>query len=212
MQRVQGSSGWVSDIRLNTTDFEMQSTIQVSIKLILLVGILALLQQTTRAQAVRPPIPPPTISAEKSSPGAPADDQAPTALDYEMRAKRAIKYAEKEHEENLSRAKEISQLGNQLATSFKSKQALDSTDLKKLEKLEKLTRKIRSEVGASDDDEVVLEEKPHDLSGAVECVAKVSSSLSEKVVKTPRQVVSAAIIEESNVLLELVRIVRNLAH
>ena len=199
-----------SDIRLNTTDFEMQSTIQVSIRLILLLGILALLQQTTRAQ-VRPPTPPPAISAEKSSPGIP-DDQAPTALDDEMRAKRAIRYAEKEHEENLSRAKEISQLGNQLATSFKSKQSLDSADLKKLEKLEKLTRKIRTEVGASDDDEVVLEEKPHDLAGAVECVAKVSSSLSDKVVKTPRQVVSAAIIEESNVLLELVRIVRNLAH
>lgn len=189
----------------------MQRIIQVSIRLILLVGMLAVLQQTTRAQAVRPPTPPPSITAEKSSPGVP-DDQAPTALDYEMRAKRAIKYAEKEHEENLSRAKEVSQLGSQLADSFKSKQSLDSADLKKLEKLEKLTRKIRTEVGASDDDEVVLEEKPHDLSGAVECVAKVSSSLSDKVVKTPRQVVSAAIIEESNVLLELVRIVRNLAH
>ena len=195
---------------MNATDFEMLSTIQVSIRLILLLGSLALLQQTTRAQ-IRPPTPPPSSSAEKSSPGA-QDEQAPTALDYEMRAKRAIKYAEKEHEENLSRAKEVSQLGGQLASSFKSKQSLDSADLKKLEKLEKLTRKIRSEVGASDDDEVVLEEKPQDLSGAVECVAKVSSSLSEKVVKTPRQVVSAAIIEESNVLLELVRIVRTLAH
>jgi len=189
----------------------MQGTIQVSIRLILLLGMLAVLQQTSRAQAVRPPTPPPSITAEKSSPGVP-DDQAPTALDYEMRAKRAIKYAEKEHEENLSRAKEVSQLGSQLAASFKSKQSLDSADLKKLEKLEKLTRKIRTEVGASDEDEVVLEEKPRDLSGAVECVAKVSSSLSDKVVKTPRQVVSAAIIEESNVLLELVRIVRNLAH
>ncbi len=35
--------------------------------------------------------------------------------------------------------------------------------------------------------------------------------LSEKVMKTPRQVVSTAIIEEANVLLELIRIVRNFA-
>ncbi len=65
-----------------------------------------------------------------------------------MRAKRAIRYAEKEHQDNLTRAKEASQLGTQLAASFKSKQALNSSDMKKLEKLEKLTKKIRTEAGA----------------------------------------------------------------
>ncbi len=82
--------------------------------------------------------------------------------------------------------------------------------MKKLEKLEKLTKKIRSEAGASED-EVVLEEKPGDLAAAVESVAKVSSSLSERVLKTPRRVVSTSIIEEANVLLELIRIVRTFA-
>jgi len=47
--------------------------------------------------------PPPTsISAEKSRPD--SEEQAPTALDDEMRAKRAIKMAEKDHEANLERA------------------------------------------------------------------------------------------------------------
>ena len=57
----------------------------------------------------------------------------------------------------------------------------------------------------------MLEEKPANLADAVESVEKVSSSLGEKVLKTPRQVVSATIIEEANVLLELIRIVRNFA-
>ncbi|MDQ3474704.1 MAG: hypothetical protein M3447_13315, partial [Acidobacteriota bacterium] len=89
----------------------------------------------------------------------------------------------------------------------KQNRSLGSADLKKLEKLEKITKKIRSEAGASEDD-FELEEKPNDLAEAVNFVAKVSTSLSEKVLKTPRRVVSAAIIEESNVLLELIRIVR----
>ena len=37
-----------------------------------------------------------------------------------MRAKRAIMYAEKEHQDNLTRAKEASQLGTQLAESYKA--------------------------------------------------------------------------------------------
>ena len=157
---------------------------------------------------MRPPTPPTSVSADKSSPSSP--DQAPTALDDDMRARRAIRYAEKEHQENLSRARDASDLGRDLASAFKKKQALNSDDMKKLEKLEKITKKIRSEAGASDD-EVILEQKPHDLASAVESVAKVSSSLSERVIKTPRRVVSTAIIDEANVLLELIRIVRNYA-
>lgn len=157
------------------------------------------------AQVVRPPKAPTTMTADKSRPD--SDEQAPTALDYEMRAKREIKYAEKEHQQNLTRAREASELGNALAAAFKETRALGSAELKKLEKLEKITKKIRSEAGASDDD-FELEKKPNDLAEAVDCVAKVSNSLSEKVLKTPRRVVSASIIEESNVLLELIRILR----
>ena len=124
-----------------------------------------------------------------------------------MRAKREIRYAEKEHQENLTRARQASELGNALAIAFKQNRLLGSADLKKLEKLEKITKKIRSEAGASDDD-FELEQKPNDLAEAIDSVAKVSTSLSEKVLKTPRRVVSASIIEESNVLLELIRIVR----
>lgn len=185
---------------------QMQSIINISIRVIALIAFLLALQIGMRAQAVRPPTPPTSISAEKSRPG-PDEEQEPSPLDWDMRAKRAIKYAEKEHQENLARAREASELGNAIAAAYKENQALD---MKKLEKLEKITKKIRSEVGAEDDD-FTLEDKPHDLAEAVNCVAKVSSSLSEKIIKTPRRVVSASIIDESNLLLELIRIARSLA-
>lgn len=189
-------------------NLSMHFKIQMTFRFLVLIGLLVAYQHTISAQTVRPPTPPPSITADKATPG--SEEQAPTSLDYEMRAKRAIRYAEKEHQDNLTRAKEASQLGSQLAAAFKSQQALNSTDLKKLEKLEKLTKKIRTDAGASDD-EFVLEPKPENLAAAVESVEKVSCSLSEKVLKTPRQVVSATIIEEANVLLELIRIVRNFA-
>ncbi len=196
-------------LRVNCSILQrMQRIIQLSLRILLFAVVLLSLQRELHAQTIRPPTPPTSMSAEKSSPG--SDDQAPTALDDELRAKRAIRYAEKEHQENLTRARDASDLGRELATSFKKKQALNSDDMKKLEKLEKLTKKIRSEAGASED-EVVLEEKPGDLAAAVESVAKVSSSLSERVLKTPRRVVSTSIIEEANVLLELIRIVRTFA-
>ena len=185
--------------------FKMPRNYQLAFRFLGLAGLMLIAQLSLNAQVVRPRTPPPTMTADKSRPD--SDDQAPTALDYEMRAKREIKYAEKEHQENLTRAREASELGNALAAAFRQNQALGSADLKKLEKLEKITKKIRSDAGASDDD-FELEEKPSDLAEAVNSVAKVSTSLSQKVLKTPRRVVSTSIIEESNVLLELIRIVR----
>ncbi len=187
----------------------MNRSIHFAARMLAVAFVVFLAEAVLVAQTVqRPPTPPTSISAEKSRPD--SEEQAPTALDDEMRAKRAIKYAEKEHQENLSRAREASELGSSLAAAFKQNNCLGSKDFKTLEKLEKIAKKIRTEAGASDDD-FELEKKPQDLAAAVDSVAKVSASLSDKVIKTPRQVVSAAIIEESNVLLELIRIVRTFA-
>jgi len=125
----------------------------------------------------------------------------------EMRIKREIRYAEREHQQNLDRAQELSDLGKDLAASFKKKQSLDRDDLKKLDRLEKLANKIRNEAGGSDDDDPV-DKKPNDLAQTIDCIEKVSASLNEKVQQTPRRVVSAATIDKANALLELIRIAR----
>jgi hypothetical protein len=69
------------------------------------------------------------------------DDTPLTTFEEELRAKRAIRLAEKEHEENLKRAREIAQIGKELNDSMKNKPVLDRDSLKKVERLEKLTRK-----------------------------------------------------------------------
>jgi hypothetical protein len=147
-----------------------------------------------------------SISADRGSPAA-DDDQ--NSMAEEMRAKREIKFAEKEHQQNLERATEASDLGQHLAASFKKKNALDREDIKTLEKLEKLAKRIRSDAGGSDDD-VTIEKKPKDLAEAMDCLAEVAASLNHKVQETPRRVISTEIIEQANVLLELVRIVRSI--
>jgi len=129
------------------------------------------------------------------------------ALEEEMRAKRAIKFAEKEYQENLDRARDLSSLGVSIVASFKQKKALDQEDIKKLEKVEKLAKGIRRAAGGSEDD-VDMEKPPTDLAAALDMLGDLSKSLKEKVEKTPKHVISAAVIDEANVLLELIRIVR----
>jgi len=131
------------------------------------------------------------------------------ALEEEMRAKRAIKFAEKEYQENLDRARDLSSLGVSIVASFKQKKALDQEDIKKLEKVEKLAKGIRRAAGGSEDD-VDMEKPPTDLAAALDMLGDLSKSLKEKVEKTPKHVISAAVIDEANVLLELIRIVRAL--
>ena len=169
--------------------------------------MLLLSSSAVAAQTGSKPPPPshPANSADKSS----TDDDDPplTTYEEEIRAKRLIKIAEKEHQDNINRAREISELGKQLQETLKARNALDREDSKKLERIEKLTRKIRGEAGGGDD-EVKLENRPIDLTSTLTRVAEVTESLSKNVQNTPRQVVSAAVIDNANVLLELIRIMR----
>ncbi|HZJ45124.1 MAG TPA: hypothetical protein VFD63_15225 [Pyrinomonadaceae bacterium] len=153
-----------------------------------------------------PPRVPDGMSADKS---AISDDPRPmTTFEEELKAKRAIKLAEKEHEENLKRAREISDIAKQLQASFKSKSMLDRDDSKRLDRLEKLTKKIRGEAGG-ESEEVEIINRPTDTEKAVTQIAEKAASLSENVQKTPRQVVSASVIGSANVLLELIRMARS---
>lgn len=176
-------------------------------RLLLIAGVLSAACAAAEGQVVRPVDPLSSISADKASPDSP-DNQRGNSMAEEMRIKREIKSAEKDHKQNLERAREVSDLGQELFDSFKKDNSLDREDIKKLEKLEKLAKRIRSEAGGSED-EVSIEKAPGNLVEAMDCVAKVSASLNDKVQETPRQVVSATIIDKANVLLELIRIVRS---
>ena len=140
------------------------------------------------------------------------DDTTPlTTFEEEMKAKREIKIAEKDHEENLSRAREIGDIGKQLKESSNKNSAVDRDCLKKIERLEKLTKKVRSEAGG-EDEEITITPRPADLPEAIKKIAEASETLSKDVQSTPRRVVSTSVISKANVLLQLIKIARDFFH
>ena len=173
---------------------------------IVLSFVITTAQSASKASATPPP--PPDITADKRL----GENPGPlTTFEEELRAKRAIKLAEKEHEENLNRAREISQLSQDLKNCLKDRSALDREETKKIDRLEKLTKKIRGEAGGEDDD-VQIAAPPADVPTVVSQIADNAEQLSKEVQKTPRQVVSAAVIDRANVLLQLVKILRGFIH
>ena len=132
-----------------------------------------------------------------------------SSFEEEMRAKRQIEATDKAHKENLTKARNLATIGAMLFSSYKVKKHLDRTDLKSLEKAEKLAKSIREAAGGSND-ECEIEDRPTDLGAAITQLSERTEALKTRVEKTPKHVVSAAVIDEANVLLELIRIVRSM--
>ena len=128
----------------------------------------------------------------------------------EMMARQDIKAAEKDYQENVDRAREAAQLSTEIRDAYLHNKSFGHTEQKKLERLEKLTRKIRSEAGGSDGD-VTIDNVPSQIEPALARLAEISDKVRKGVEKTPRQVVSASVIEDSNELLEIIRYVRGFA-
>lgn len=149
----------------------------------------------------------PLPGADKSASGSESGLMTGTP-EAEMLARREIKAAEKERQENLERAREATQLADEIHNTFTKTQTLGRTELKKLERLEKLTRRIREEAGGSDG-EVTIENPPRQLEAALSRLAELSEVMRKGVEKTPRQVISAYVIERTNELLEIIRYVRS---
>jgi hypothetical protein len=171
--------------------------------LVLVTGLHSVGQAQTQQQTKPAQNPNDAISAEKG-----ADRSGSKILmgspEEEMLARQDLKAAEKDHEENLERAREAVQLSTEIRDSYLHNKALGRIELKKLERLEKLTRKIRSEAGGSDG-EVTIENPPNQIEPALTRIAEISEKMRKVVEKTPRQVVSASVIEHSNELLEIIR-------
>lgn len=177
--------------------------------LVALIAFVICCSDVALAQSSSQSLPPPTrptdpMKSDKSS----SDDGPPmTTFEEEMRAKRAIREAEKEHKQNLERADEISRLAKDLVQGFKTTNSLDRESLKRLDRIEKLTKKIRGEAGG-EENEVQIVNRPTDRGATIAQIAETAESLSKSVQNTPRQVVSAAVIDGANVLLELIGILR----
>jgi hypothetical protein len=126
----------------------------------------------------------------------------------EMRAKLALKEEKKKYDENVARAREVSQLATQLSETYRTRQSFIGDDAKKLERLEKLAKRIRNEAGGSETDPDV-KDIPTDIAAAVKRVAEMAEDLRKLVEKTPRRVISTAVINQANKLIGVIQYVRN---
>jgi len=152
----------------------------------------------------------PTFAQGAIPTGSPGGPDKLEPIVEEMRIKRLISHAQKEHQQNVQRAEQLSCLGAEIGTTFKQKHELGRDDLKKLDKLEKLTKSIRGAAGGSDDASKT-EDMPTDLPAVISKMTELADALREEVKKTPRQVISATVIDRANVLLELIRRARDLS-
>lgn len=141
------------------------------------------------------------------------DDVHYGSPEAEMRAKLIIKEEKKRYDEHVDRAREVFQLASQVSKSFESRQVFSSDDQKKLERMEKLTKRIRNDAGGSDsDNDVDIKDIPPAMVDLIKKAADWADQLKELVEKTPRQVVSAAVIDQANKLLGLVQHIRGTSH
>lgn len=152
----------------------------------------------------RPPSIPNYMGADQKADG---EVGMGSTLEEEMRVKRALQAAEKAHKTNLERARDLASLGASLLSRFNDSNILNREDFKKLEKAEKLAKGIREAAGGSED-RVEIENPPTNVAAALCKFSELADSIKQKVEKTPKHVVSATVIDEANVLLELIRIVR----
>lgn len=170
-----------------------------------LICILALCCFSAAASAQTPAVPsvtPPDSSTSKS------DKPEFGSSESEARAKLILKEEKKRYDEHLGRAREVSQLAAQLSESYKAKQAFDAEDNKRLERLEKLTKRIRNEAGGSEAD-LDVKKAPPDMPSAVKRVTELAEDLRKLVEKTPRHVISAAVIDQANELIGIIQYVRD---
>ena len=168
-------------------------------KSLLMAALVALCSLSAASQGRFPPITDPNLR----------EDHQAASIEAEMRAKREIEETNKAHKENLNRARNLVSLSESLVKAFEEKHQLDREDIKKLEKAEKLVKSIREAAGGSDGD-IEVETRPADLRSALCKLSELSESLKKRVEKTPKRVISTAIIDEANVLLELIRTVRSI--
>ena len=177
------------------------STLRILIKPLLVVALFGVCAQPAVAQR--------RITSIVDASNGDGDEQKLSPMEEEMRVKREIEASDKAHKENVNRARTLVSLSESLVTAYKANNQLSREDLKKLKRAEKLVKRIRDDAGGCEQ-EVDPEENPKDLSTALTRLLELSDSLKQRVEKTPKRVVSAAIIDEANVLLELIRMVRTM--
>jgi len=153
----------------------------------------------------------PNPGESPNNPGKKDSDIRFGSPESEMRSKLIIKEEKKRYEENLGRAREVSQLATQLSHNYESKKSFNPEDGKRLERLEKLTKRIRNEAGGSDSTSGAdLKDICTTMVETLKHLSEMAEELRKMVEKTPRQVISAAVIDQANRVLGVTQHLRSI--
>jgi hypothetical protein len=140
--------------------------------------------------------------------GVPQKEDLPKGI-QETLAKHRIEREKKDFAELLERGQEAIKLSDELEKSFTENNQLSTEDRKKLDRLEKVVKKIRSEIGGDDDNEVVeVDNKPLSILTALKALKHNTVKLVDELGKTTRHSISVVAVESSNILLKVVRFLR----
>ena len=137
----------------------------------------------------------------------------------EMLAKMRIEKEKKDFTAMLNRGEQALKLSEQLETALESAPQLTGKNLEKLESLEKLVKKIRNDLGGSDEDESDADDfsgeieqprvdKPNSIIEGFKALKNTTVKLVDELKKTTRFSISTAAIQSTNAVLRLARFLR----
>jgi hypothetical protein len=149
--------------------------------------------------------------SSKDSKDGSKDDPRFGSPEAEMRSKLEIKEEKKKYDEHVARAKEVSQLATQISASYESNETLSPDDQKKLERLQKLTKRIRNDAGGAENNDDLDKDIPAGMDQTLKKVSEMAEELEKLVEGTPRNVISAAVIDQANKLLGVLQHIRGTA-
>lgn len=142
------------------------------------------------------------------------DKDAPVGF-KEMLKKLEIDRQKKDFEEMQARGKQALELSSELEKSTAGRERFTEAERAKLETLEKLVKRIRRELGGSDDDEMEIDskpaaavERPSSIADGFRSLKEVTVKLVDELQKTTRFTVSTAAIRSSNAVLRMAKFLR----
>lgn len=161
-----------------------------------------------------------SISAQSAETRSPTDHKDKLELPKtmkEMLIKKRIEQEKKEHDELLKRGEEAVEISTQLELAFAQHNQLSAVERERLDYLAGLVKKIRKEIGASDEgvdeepntaETEAKEDKPSTMEAAFKVLQSTTVKLVDELKKTTRFTISAVAIQSSNSLLRIVRFIR----
>lgn len=152
------------------------------------------------AQGVNPP-----LFRERNA------DEIPPKSVRESLDRMRIDHEKKEYAEMLKRSEDAARITSEIENLYSLTGRLSNDEVTKLSEVEKLVKKIRSELGGSDDDgdEEALEAVPPTTSReAVSSLNKNAASLHADLKRTSRFTISATAIQSTNAILRVARFLK----